>query len=329
MSFESDSHATRGQSDEESRIDRTFPMDGHPFGLCLTHDIDRPYKTKQALYYALTDRSAHHFRAFLPNEYPWWQFEQIMSMEADLGVRSAFYVLREPHILSRPPTEWLDSVHLIEHLGRYDPADPDLVELFRELERGGWEIGLHASYGSHRDADRLRMEKEALEALLGHDVHGIRHHRLEFDPPETWALHRELGFRYDTSLGSSADVGFEYGDDVFRPFGDDFVSFPMTIMEKALPADPDEAWAVCERILSEAYDRNAVVTVLWHPRNFNERDFPGQATLYRRLIERAQELGAWVGSPKQLYERLDLPADEKAGTQPNLPSEARDPAGVQ
>ena len=280
-------------------------MDGYEFGLCLTHDVDRPYKRNQALYYAVADRSLHHLRGLLPTERPWWRFEQIMSMEADLGVRSAFYVLREPHLFSRPRDEWLDSVHLVEHLGRYDPEHPDLVEVFEELDDGGWEIGLHASYGSHRDFERLRMEKESLESLVGHDVHGVRHHRLEFDPPETWRLHQRLGLRYDTSLGSSAQVGFDYGDDVLRPFDNEFAVFPMTIMEKALPNDPEAAWKTCERILTEARERNAVVTVLWHPRNFNEQDFPGHADLYRRLIERAIEMDGWVGAPGELYDRIE------------------------
>jgi hypothetical protein len=86
-------------------------------------------------------------------------------------------------------------------------------------------------------------------------------------------------------------------------------------MEQALP-DPaddfDRAWAACEDLLQEAREEGAVMTVLWHPRHFSEGDFPGHRRLYRLLVERAQELGAWVGSPGQLYERerLDELPDE-------------------
>jgi len=46
------------------------------------------------------------------------------------------------------------------------------------------------------------------------------------------------------------------------------------------------------------------MTVIWHPRYFNDEEFPGYRRLYRRLVERAQELGAWIGPPKQLYETI-------------------------
>jgi hypothetical protein len=51
------------------------------------------------------------------------------------------------------------------------------------------------------------------------------------------------------------------------------------------------------------------MTVLWHPRNFSTHDYPGQREVYRDLIRRALELGAWVGSPADCYEQFGLDAD--------------------
>lgn len=278
------------------------------FSLCLTHDVDRPYKTYQSLYYALKDRDPYHIRTVMSDSHPYWQFEEVMELEDDLGVRSAFYFLNEQNLFSdRPPREWVCPESWKLYAGRYSIHDPDIIEAIRELDEGGWEVGLHGSYESFRDRDRLRREKEALEEILGHPVVGGRQHYLNLHVPDTWEHHDAVGLRYDASLGSSTEFGFRHGYDVKRPFDDDFVVFPLTIMENALP-DPgehfDRAWEGCRQYLEEAAENGATMTILWHLNKFNEREFPGYRSLYRRIIEYAQDLGAWVGPPAELYERL-------------------------
>jgi peptidoglycan/xylan/chitin deacetylase (PgdA/CDA1 family) len=78
-------------------------------------------------------------------------------------------------------------------------------------------------------------------------------------------------------------------------------------MDAALPdpaRDWDAAWGKCEELLLEARDNGAVMSILWHPRYFST-DHPGFTRLYRRLVERAQELGAWVGPVGELYASLN------------------------
>ncbi|MFC4448391.1 polysaccharide deacetylase family protein [Halorussus aquaticus] len=283
------------------------------FALLLTHDVDRPYKTVQSVYHAVEHRDPRQLKALLPGENPWWQFEEITDLEASLGVRSAFYVLREQHVLERSPSDWLDPFYWVEHLGRYDIETPEMLALLDRLRDGGWEVGLHGSYDAYDDRDRLRMEKTGLEAALGEEVVGGRQHHLNRGP-ETWDHHRALGLRYDASLGSSEEYGFDHGYLPLRPFGDEFVVFPLTVMECALP-DPGEdfaaAWSECERLLAEAADEGAVMSALWHPRLFNQTDFPGYRRLYRRLVERALEMGAWVGPPADYYDLMAHPADSE------------------
>ena len=278
------------------------------FSLCLTHDVDRPYKTYQSLFYAVKDRDPYHFRTLLPNSRPYWQFEEVMKLEDDLGVRSAFYFLNEQNLFrDRPPREWVCPESWKLYAGRYSLHDPEIADAIRKLDEGGWEVGLHGSYESFQDRERLRYEKETLEEVLGHDVVGGRQHYLNLDVPDTWRHHRDIGLQYDASLGSSTEFGFRNGYDIKRPFDDDFVVFPLTIMENALP-DPGEnferAWGECRRLLEEAADNGATMTILWHLNKFNDRDFPGYRALYRRIIEYAQDFGAWIGSPAEMYERL-------------------------
>jgi len=284
------------------------------FALLLTHDVDRPYKTYQSLYYGITGDDAasrrHHLSSLLSSENPYWQFDRITDIEDDLGVRSAFYFLSEQSLFrDRPPREWLTMEGWMLYAGRYDLADSRIRELIDRLDAGGWEVGLHGSYESYRDTQRLAEEKADLEITLGRPISGGRQHHLNLDVPDTWRRHSEIGLRYDSSLGSSDEYGFQHGHGVVRPFDDEFVVFPLTIMEQALPdpgVDFEAAWEACLDVLREAREAGAVATVLWHPRHFSPDDFPGFERLYERLIEHALEANAWVGPPRAFYEEAGL-----------------------
>lgn len=287
-------------------------LDGdHQFALLLTHDVDRPRETIQPLYHAIVHRDPSRLRSVFSST-PLSTLEDVIAIEEDLGVRSSFYFLREKGMTERPLSEWTVPRYWIEALGRYDPSSPELVDFVRTLDARGWEVGLHGSYDSYADPDRLAFEKDALEAALGHAVLGGRQHYLNLDVPDTWRYQQSIGLRYDASLGSSSIYGFYHGYEPIRPFDDEFVLFPTTIMEVALPrvARVEPAWRACERTLAEAHDNDAVMTVLWHPRYFDDEAFPGYRTLYRRLIERAQDLDAWIGPAGEFYERLDHPEAE-------------------
>jgi peptidoglycan/xylan/chitin deacetylase (PgdA/CDA1 family) len=267
------------------------------------------YKTYQSLYYAVSKRDPAQFLDLLPNRRPFWQFRDIMALEDSLGVRSAFYFLNEQHLFrDKSVTSWLRPANWRLFVGRYSPDSSDIAEIIRELDGRGWEIGLHGSYESYRDRDLLAEEKATLENVLGHSVLGGRQHYLNLERPETWEHHAAVGLSYDSTLGSATEYGFSHGYDPIRPFDDEFVVFPLTLMEWTLPdveSDPEHAWSECVRLLEEARDNGAVMTVLWHPTFFNERDFPNFGTIYRRLIERALEMGAWVGPPAELYQSLE------------------------
>ncbi|WP_254807785.1 polysaccharide deacetylase family protein [Natronosalvus amylolyticus] len=282
-------------------------MDDYEFALCLTHDVDRPYKTYQHLYYAVSDRDPSHLTSFFSRDRPYWQFEEAMALEDRLGVRSSWYFLNEKNLLrEKPPWEWLQPKNWQLFAGRYDITDEEIVEITGALERGGWEVGLHGSYESFDDLERLRYEKAALEDLVDAPIVGGRQHYLNLEQPRTWAYHREIGLQYDASLGSSETYGFDGHYDVLRPFDDEFVVFPLTIMERPLlegHSSVEESWQACLEVLEEAARNEAVMTVLWHPRYLNEAEFPGYRTIYERLIREAKAMGAWVGPCRDWYEQ--------------------------
>lgn len=293
--------------DLDSTPNRLLPPDVGRFALCLTHDVDRPYRRlHQALYFAAEERSLRPLRSWFAGENPYWQFETIMDIEDDLGVRSAFYFLQSP-------AEWgLSPQSIVERLGRYEVTDPPIASVMRALHRGGWEVGVHGSLASAVDGDRLVREVEAVEGVIGDEVVGGRQHHLGLSVPSTWRAQSSAGLTYDASLGSSEEYGFQFGERPFQPVPDGPLVFPLTAMEVALP-DPGEryeaALSACEALLSTAAQRRAVMTVLFHPRYFATREFPGYRRLYVDLVQRARELGAWIGPPRDLLAELgaDVP----------------------
>lgn len=306
--------ASGGYSNVSS--DLSMAPDGHPFAVCLTHDVDRVRKTFQTVYYAAKERDLSHLRALRPGVEPYWQFESVMGLEDDLGVRSAFYFLDEQSLWERPVRDWFDPERWKLHADRYDVDDPRIAETIRTLDRKGWEIGLHGSYDSYRRRDLLADQKEGLERILGHPVSGGRQHYLNLEVPGTWRRQADVGLSYDASLGYSESYGFEHGYHPLRPFDDEFVVFPLTVMEVSLP-DPEPnarpadtaasvstaAREACDDLLMKARANGGVVTALWHPRYFAD-EFPGYRDCYRYFVERALELDAWVGPPGELCERL-------------------------
>ena len=278
-----------------------------PFALCLTHDVDRVYKTVQAPFLTLRQRRMRHLRELLGDIRPYWCFDDIMEIEARYDARSSFYFLNEQHLFDLPPGRWLSPANWLQYTGHYRITDPRITDVIDRLDSGGWEVGIHGSYESYNDPDRFRMELASLERVLGSSVTGGRQHYLNLDIPATWRIHRNAGLQYDTSLGSSTRFGFHHGYDPIRPFNDDFLVFPLTAMEVSLRLEGQslpEAKRSLDALIEEASENGAVMSVLWHVRLFNDQDFPGYRHLYEHLLERARSAGAWIGPVAEAHARL-------------------------
>lgn len=279
----------------------------HSFALCLTHDVDRPYKTIQAPYQALRQRDLHHISQLFSAESPYWCFEDIMQIESGFDVRSSFYFLEEQRLSELPLYRWIRPRNWLRFTGYYQLDDPDISAMMRTLDDGGWEVGIHGSYESVDNSARFRHEKATIEQQLEQSILGGRQHFLNLDRPATWRMHRDCGLLYDASLGSSTEYGFHHGYDVKRPFDDHFLVFPLTLMEVALMQHNDslaDAMRAIDRLVEEAARNGAIMTVLWHVRLFNEEEFPGYRRLYKYLLRKAREENAWIGSIREAYNAI-------------------------
>ncbi|MFC7071764.1 hypothetical protein ACFQJ7_09970 [Halovenus rubra] len=284
--------------------------DEYTFALCLSHDVDRVYKTYQYISEAISEPAPRKLPRMVSGKNPWWQFERIMSLERDLGVRSSFNILDEQPITSRPKRELITKKAWRLFAGRYDVTDPQFRSILEVLQDGGWEIGLQGSYHSSDNPERFEVEKENIERSVNVELLGNRQHYLRLNRPDTWRSLRDIGIRYDTSLADKYETQPQFGYELIRPFDDEFVVFPWTLMDvTAMESSTDfsTVLANCERLLENFQDKRSVLVLDWHQRVFYRPGFPHWAELYEELIQRAQEMGAWVGPPGEFYEAVPHP----------------------
>lgn len=280
------------------------------FAVCLSHDVDRVHKSYQYLFECIVNLDLRKVAGILDGTNPWWQFHKIMAIEEALGVRSTFNILDEKHIFSRPYSEILSLDGWKLYAGRYDITDGQLSPQLRLLNDLGWEIGLQGSYTSGNDRARLAYEKDRIEAITDAKIVGNRQHYLRLTEPDTWKHLRDVGIKYDTSIADKQMIHFQRGYNLKRPFGDDFVVFPWTVMDITMMNagdDLDEMKSKCDELLNEAKRRQSVVVLDWHQRVFHKPDFPHWSDVYEYLIRTAKEEGAWVGPPGEFYEATPHP----------------------
>ncbi|MBN2239588.1 MAG: polysaccharide deacetylase family protein [Dehalococcoidales bacterium] len=293
------------------------------FTLCLTHDVDRIYKTFQyapSMIRALKKGNAgqliNQVKSLLFDKgtgNPFWNFNRISRLENELGVKSTFFFLRETGKV-RP----FNLRSWILFAGRYNISHPDVVRVMNELYNDGFDIGLHGSYNSYTNASMLAEEKAEIEKYLPGKLQGIRQHFLNFDRNRTFNIHEEIGLKYDTTLGFNPGegTGFRRGTSFpFYPYNTEtgqscsILEIPLTVMDGALNTGSE--LSDCASLMDTIAEYNGVLTLLWHQRLFNEQEFPGMLSLYKRIIEMALEKDAWVSSASAIRDWL---VDERVTT---------------
>jgi len=288
---------------------------GEPSAAFLSHDVDRVRKwTPKRVGYELLRafpmprRVMKVLRSLRDSRDPYWNFPELMAVEEDAGVRSTFFF----------------------GVGRYDRRDPS-YELYqvegavRELLEGGWEVGLHGSMGSYKDAGRLREERDKLGALAG-EVQGIRQHYLRLAVPETWRAQEEAGFLYDATLGYSRKEGFRAGTSLpFFPFDPeqgeamDILAVPLGIMDTTLTTFRNygrrEAFEVVGHFIEEVGRFGGVFSLLVHQRALDGEEFPYVGPLYLKVLLELKDRGAYVAKGMDLAgwwrARAGLEAEER------------------
>ena len=132
---------------------------------------------------------------------PNYTFDFYMDACEQAGLKAAFYFIPT----SAEPGN-----------GCYELNDPAIRDLLKKIDQRGHEIGVHGSYQTYQDGEKLIKQKQVLdEALVGlnikQKVRGNRQHYLRWDSEVTPDLLDAAGFQYDSTGGYADHAGFRFG----------------------------------------------------------------------------------------------------------------------
>jgi hypothetical protein len=211
-------------------------------------------------------------------------FDLLMDAAERRGLQSAFYF-----IVDGPAPE-LDCGYSLD--------DPWIRALLRRIDARGHELGLHGSYRSFDDGERLAAERSRFATAcadegIAQSPAGGRQHFLRWEACASWKHWDDAGFEYDASVGFHDTLGFRCGTCTeFRTFDLD-ARRPLRLRERPLVA-MDVALLDRERLTGEAaLERLAELkrhcrrfdgdfTLLWHNSRFVNG---GERSLYEAALD--------------------------------------------
>ncbi len=167
---------------------------------------------------------------------------------------------------------------LIGDYGKYDKNVSYRNSKFRKLIRNlsdYAEIGLHPSYGSFNNTEKISKEKKRLEDIAGREVIKSRQHFLRMRFPETYNCLIDAGIRHDYSMGYADNIGFRAGVCTPYPFFDlkenvarDLIIHPFEFMDTAvmdhMNVKADDYIQTVKTVISNTKEVRGTLTGIWH-----------------------------------------------------------------
>ena len=146
--------------------------------------------------------------------------------------------------------------------------------LIRGLNLEG-EIGIHPSYASHLDINKVEEEIKRLETITGHEIKLSRQHFLRLKIPTTYQLLEQLGIEEDYSMGFADEVGFRAGTcfpffffDLMTNRKTNLLIRPFAYMDSALKdylkVSSINAQKIVEELLEEVRSVGGDFIFIWH-----------------------------------------------------------------
>lgn len=197
---------------------------------------------------------------------PYDQYDYLMHTSESAGVRFEF------NMIGGGKTRFERNYHI---------GDPQIKSLMQKMITRGHHIGLHPSYATFKNAEMIKVEKEAVSINSETQVTTSRQHYLRFEVPRTWRCLSEAGISTDSTLGYAAEPGFRCGTSKPFPVFDidqrkeiDLVERPLLIMDVSLRLykkfSIEESIELCKKIMDQVKKHNGELVFLWHNSSLSE-----------------------------------------------------------
>lgn len=214
-----------------------------------------------------------------------YTFNDIMNFSEAQGLKSRFYFMTAQNVST------FDGNYKIDH--------PAIVELLKNINSRGHEIGIHPSFSSYKDGERIKKDVHALRKVLKDNAMttaslGGRQHYLRWAVPETWQYYEDAGLTYDTTLSFADYIGFRCGICYeYHPFNlvtrqkMNLLEYPLIVMEcsgldeKYMNLSHQAMLTRCLKLKEQCKKYNGNFVILWHNSMFK---YAEDAVLYKKII---------------------------------------------
>ncbi len=253
--------------------------------ILFTHDVDAVTKTlairlKQGGFNAINcirhavkmefKKTFTHFRAacnFLFRADDWWLVDLLLERLRSCNIQALFNFYADTR--KKNFSRWLFDPG-------YEVSDVKLQELLRRIRQNKSTIGLHPSYDSWDNPERIHSQKQQLEKICGTSVSTCRQHWLRFSWDKTWPAQEQAGLKMDMTLMFNDRPGFRNASAVVWHPWNSKIKGPHTI--KAMPTlfmdsqfydyhsmTADERIKTMGYWLKEIRQVGGQAALLWHP----------------------------------------------------------------
>ena len=299
------------------------------FVVCLTHDVDHVslysflqwlrlkrylLSRKKAILDLLKGSMSSLLELVMQNKKfffidPIHCYEKWIAEEEKMGVKSTFFFSPGWSNITLPHEN--DCLYELNDRIVYDKRKCTVIEMIKEIDCKGWEIGLHPSCLSYNNLDELKRQKQKFEKATDIEVLSVRQHHLYFDIRKTPSIQAQAGFKYDSTLGFNDNVGFRFGScypwylkDLKSDRALPILEIPLIIQDgamlkhhKGLRLDPNTAFQYVAAITEKVDRVGGVLTLLWHPSSIQSKN---SWLLYLKILRYLKKKDPWFATIKQV-----------------------------
>lgn len=288
---------------------------GHRWAALITHDLDvvewwalfpllRMAQLSKKGAWRLTARVARAARRSIGRDPVSRGVHTLIQLEAHHGVSATWFV-----ICSKPTVG-----SMVAGDSTYRPESAATHRILNAVTQAGHEIGLHGSFATIDDAERMASQRHSLGRLTQRPISGARQHFLRMRPGATQRAMVKAGFDYDATWGFADRNGFRLGVADVVPAWD-------AAREKAMPLDivpllwMDRAMSKyggvedAQRWIADglelARESRAVEGAwvgLWHPNTTEALGFPGAEPAFVSLLETLVKDRPYFASARKIVE---------------------------
>jgi hypothetical protein len=162
-------------------------------------------------------------------------------------------------------------------------------------------LGIHPSYASYLNADKVALEIERLETITGHEIHKSRQHFLRLKIPESYNTLITAGVRSDYSMGFADNFGFRAGTsfpfryfDLIQNKSTELMIHPFAYMDSAMKdymhLNPEQAKAEINALMAEVKAVGGQFISIWHNSSIHDKgEWKGWKAVLDFTVEKGLE----------------------------------------